>query len=299
MQAILEAQIRFMLWMQQFHSPALDEFFEVLTFFGGAGYLLLIPLVLWCLDYRTGLKITALIALTLFVNTTLKNWVQEPRPFQVSPQIISQGEQGYSFPSGHAMLVVAYWGVLASWVQRKAFWWLAIAVMLLMATSRVYLGVHFPLDVTVGLLLGGLVLWIFLRQQQAFGAWLATHTLARRVAFAVTLGALLFAFNALCVPDPLHEHLNVGAAGFMAGIGAGAALGLHHLSFTGHGVWWKRVLRFVVGMALTGGLLYGMRKLGVPAGHIGDSVPALYLASFGLWITFAMPWLFERIHLSD
>jgi hypothetical protein len=171
--------------------------------------------------------------------------------------------------------------------------------MLLMATSRVYLGVHSPLDVTVGLLLGGLVLWVFLRQQQAFGAWLAAHALVRQVAFAFAIGALLFAFNALCVPDPLHEHLNVGAAGFLAGAGAGAALGLHHLSFTGHGVWWKRVLRFVVGMLLTGGVLYGMRKLGVPDGRMCDAVPVLYLAVFGLWITFAMPWLFERIRLSD
>ena len=299
MHPLLEAQIRFMLWMQQFHTHALDEFFAAFTFLGGAGYLLMIPLVLWCLDYRTGLKIIALVAATLFVNTTLKNWVQAPRPFQMNPQIISAGEQGYSFPSGHAMLVVAYWGTLAAWVQREAFWWLAFAVMLLMATSRVYLGVHFPLDVTVGLLLGGLILWAFLRHQSALEAWLAAHALARQLAFAFALGTLLFAFNALCVPDPLHEHLNVGAAGLLAGAGAGAALGLHQLAFTGHGAWWKRVLRFVVGMALTGGVLYGMRQLGVPEGRIGDALPVLYLALFGLWITFAMPWLFERIRLSD
>ena len=88
-------------------------------------------------------------------------------------------------------------------------------------------------------------------------------------------------------------------AGLLAGAGAGAALGLHQLSFTDHGVGWKRVLRFVVGMTLTGGVLYGMRKLGVPEGRIGDALPVLYLAFFGLWITFAMPWRFERTRLSD
>ncbi|MBW2361178.1 MAG: phosphatase PAP2 family protein [Deltaproteobacteria bacterium] len=299
MHAILEVQIHSMLWLQQFHTHAIDEFFEVFSFFGGQGYSLLIPLVLWCADYRTGLKITGIMAMTLFVNTTLKNWVQAPRPFQVDPRILSPGEQGYSFPSGHAMLVVAYWGTLGAWVQRRAFWWLACAVMLLMATSRVHLGVHFPLDVTVGLLLGGITLWAFLRHQQALEAWLAAHPLAQKISVAFALGAVLFVFNALCVPDPLHEQLNVGAAGFLAGAGAGAALGLQHLSFTGRGVWWKRALRFVVGAVLSRGVLAGMRKLGISEGLIGDVLTALTLAVFGLWITFAMPWLFERIHLSD
>lgn len=299
MEEIAEAQIRLMLWLQEHHTAVLDRFFETFTAFGGQGYLLLVPLVLWCVDYRTGLRITGLMAVTLFANTSLKNWVQEPRPFQADARIESAGEEGFSFPSGHAMLVVAYWGVLAAWVEKRAFWWLAGAIMVVMAASRVYVGVHYPVDVTVGLALGALLLWPALRQRAALEAWLATHALGRQVALALAAGGVLLLFDALLVPDPLGEHLNAGAAGFLAGAAAGAALGLRHLSFTGQGVWWKRALRLVVGMLLTLIVLSGLRRVGVPDGALGNALVALELMAFGLWITFAVPWVFERIRLSD
>lgn len=298
MEAIATDQIPLMLWVQAQHTPALDTFFEVFTRFGGEYYLLMVPLVLWCLDYRVGARIALLMAITLFVNTTLKNWVQEPRPYQLDPAILSAGAEGYSFPSGHAMLVVAFWGVLAAWVRRTGFWWLAVGVMLTMAASRVYLGVHFPLDVAVGLALGGGLLWLALYEDHAIEVRLASRTLAERIGIAAALGALLFAFDALLVPDELHEHMNAGSAGFLAGSGVGVALARARLAFEGRGVWWKRGLRFVLGAALTLALLGGLRSVGAPAGAFQSPVIALELAAFGLFITFAVPWLFVRSRLA-
>ena len=50
-------EIEWIVWIQQQGGPALDRFFGVYTNFGGSYYLYLIPLVLWCVDYRMGLRL--------------------------------------------------------------------------------------------------------------------------------------------------------------------------------------------------------------------------------------------------
>ena len=69
---------------------------------------------------------------------------------------------GYSFPSGHVMAAVALWGlmplVVSLYTRRRWLWWASVAVsgalILGIAASRVYLGVHWFSDVTAGLIVG-------------------------------------------------------------------------------------------------------------------------------------------------
>jgi undecaprenyl-diphosphatase len=73
---------------------------------------------------------------------------------------------GYSFPSGHVMAAVALWGLLpvvvGLYTRRRAIWWSSVAfaatITVLVAASRVYLGVHWFSDVVAGLLLGSFFL---------------------------------------------------------------------------------------------------------------------------------------------
>jgi undecaprenyl-diphosphatase len=73
---------------------------------------------------------------------------------------------GYSFPSGHVMAAVALWGLLpvvvGLYTRRRALWWASVAfaatIILLVAASRVYLGVHWFSDALAGLLLGSFFL---------------------------------------------------------------------------------------------------------------------------------------------
>jgi membrane-associated phospholipid phosphatase len=295
MDGLLAQQIEWIVALQKLATPGLDAFFTVFTNFGGRYYLWLVPAVLWCVDRRTGTRILVLMALTLFLNTALKEWIGQPRPFQMDARIVSEGEEGYGLPSGHAQLVVVFWGALAAWVGSRGFWALSVAMMFVMGFSRVWLGVHFPTDVLGGWALGTLTLWPCLRWREAIEASLAAQ--ARPELLAVVVGVVLLLFDLLLVGD--EDHLAAGAAGSLAGAGVAAALAERGLPFDGHGAGWRRLLRYVLGMALTLPLLGVMRRLGVPDGFAASLVVFPDLALLSLWLAWVVPWIFCRARLGD
>jgi undecaprenyl-diphosphatase len=136
---------------------------RVITWAGSA--FLLVPLTLIaCLAFtRAGLRREALaVALSLggamLISDVVKLLVSRPRP----PVEHLQTVTGSSFPSGHTTQASAFWFSLvfampaagASPKQARVAAGLALLIVLAVATSRVYLGVHYPADVIAGVLLG-------------------------------------------------------------------------------------------------------------------------------------------------
>jgi undecaprenyl-diphosphatase len=148
-------------------TPLLTTAFRGLTLFGGVAELALLVVVLggiWLVVARSWRPMAALAAALVgssLITHAIKQAVARPRP-PVAYRVVSIG--GESFPSGHATQAAAVWCVvvlLAVGLSRR--WWhralalgAGMAIVLGVAMSRVYLGVHWPSDVAGGSALGAL-----------------------------------------------------------------------------------------------------------------------------------------------
>jgi undecaprenyl-diphosphatase len=156
--------VTLMLGIHTLNRPWLDKLFWLITQTGGPLLVLLVAgtaVWFWQHDQR---KVTWLVLAsfggTLLLNSLLKLLFARPRP-NVFPPLMT--ETSYSFPSGHTMSAVAVYGLLALLLwQRGKRGWAALAGwwVLLVAISRVYLGVHYPSDVLASLALGGI--WLII-----------------------------------------------------------------------------------------------------------------------------------------
>jgi len=115
------------------------------------------------------IAIAEVCALVAFAgNTGIKHVIHRTRPETLFVQ--NMKIKSYSFPSGHAFGSMVIYGLLAylAYTRLPHPWniWVTITLsvlILLIGTSRIYLGAHFPSDVAIGWLLGGLCLFIIIK----------------------------------------------------------------------------------------------------------------------------------------
>ncbi len=132
---------------------------KFITNFGGAIFLSIatIALLLLIKNKKIGLSIFSNIVIITILNQLLKRILRRPRPTEF--RIVE--ETGYSFPSGHSMVSMAFYGYLIyliyRYIKNKYIKWLLIVLLsiliCLIGISRIYLGVHYTSDVLGGFLL--------------------------------------------------------------------------------------------------------------------------------------------------
>lgn len=140
---------------------------KCVTNFGSGISLIIISVILFVVikDKKIGVSIFSNLAIATLLNVLLKNILQRPRPQEY--RIIN--ESGYSFPSGHSMISMAFYGFLIYLIYKKIKnKYLKWALIVLLGTltvsigvSRIYLGVHYTSDVIAGFLIAISYLIIF------------------------------------------------------------------------------------------------------------------------------------------
>ena len=129
---------------------------KFITNFGGAIFLIVLTITLFILikNKKIGLSIFSNLVIITILNQLLKRILQRPRPTEY--RIIE--ETGYSFPSGHSMVSMAFYGYLIyliyKYVKNKYIKWISIVLLSILicsiGVSRIYLGVHYTSDVLGG-----------------------------------------------------------------------------------------------------------------------------------------------------
>ena len=143
---------------------------KFITNFGGAIFLITITVILFILikNKKIGLSIFSNLIIITVLNQLLKRILQRPRPTEF--RIIE--ETGYSFPSGHSMVSMAFYGYLIyliyKYVKNKYIRWISIVLLSILicaiGVSRIYLGVHYTSDVLGGFLVSISYLILFINK---------------------------------------------------------------------------------------------------------------------------------------
>ena len=132
---------------------------KFITNFGGAIFLTILTIILFIIikNKKIGVSIFYNLEIITALNQLLKNILQRPRPTEY--RIIE--ETGYSFPSGHSMISMAFYGYLIyliyKYVNNKYVKWTSMVLLSILicsiGISRIYLGVHYTSDVLGGFLI--------------------------------------------------------------------------------------------------------------------------------------------------
>jgi membrane-associated phospholipid phosphatase len=154
-------------WLQEwlsYRTEPLDWFFQCLNFFDTQiFYFMLVPAIWYGISRKWGITIFFFFVITILTNTLLKEWLMQPRPEVLIPNIALIPLKSYGFPSGGAQNSLIIGGLFIWALRTRLAWVLGSLYAFLISLSRIYLGVHYFSDVIGGWLIGAALLWLFIR----------------------------------------------------------------------------------------------------------------------------------------
>lgn len=273
--------------IQAFSSPAFDAFARALNFFGTVDFFfLLIPFLYWCVNKRAAFQILVGLLLTDYLARVLKGFFNVTRPYDFDTRIRNLDPQGdASFPSAAAVGASYFWTALALWRRQVWITILAVIVIASVAFARMYLGAHYPFDVAGGILLGVLLAFAFHR-----APWDAIWTKFSNV--PLTLALTLVPLG-LALLYPVKD--TVVSMGALCGALAGISFEITRVRFVEKTIWWKQVLKLVLGLAIALALRTLLKEI------LPDALWADFLryAIIGVWLAVGAPLVFVKTQLAQ
>lgn len=267
--------------LEGIRTPLLNKVLSMFTTLGGETVFIAIGIIVfWCISKSCGFYIMTVGFSGTIINQFLKLWFRIPRPWVRNPDftIVESARAdaaGYSFPSGHTQNAFAAFGAPATYTKNKALKIILYLFIPIIAFSRMYLGVHTPLDVGVSLGVG-LVLMLVLyplfrdmdeRPDQIYMLFL--------LFIIAAIGFVLFVELYRFPVDVDAVNLAEGTKNaYMILFCALGLLLVFHLDrtkihFVTDAVWWAQIIKVVVGLGITLGIKSGLKAplLALCGGH--------------------------------
>lgn len=282
-------------------------------------YMLFITFLYWIVDARLGFRVFMVLMSTDIFGMAFKHLFRQPRPYWIgNVEHMGQIETSYGIPSTHASGSLSVWAYLAYQMKKRWLWVLAIATILLISFSRMYLGVHFPHDILGGWILGLAVLFLFIRYEKRVSEWLSSRSDGYQIglSFGISLAFIVVGLIVRVIITPTSDsgawaHLSTEArsltsyftlAGAFFGAVAGYVMMQSRAHFQTGGFWVSKLLRYLVGIV---GVLIAMYGLDALFGLITSDETVLgYILRYirygttTFWAMFGAPWVFLRLNLT-
>ena len=240
----------------------LDTVFLIITSLGEETAFLAISIfIFWCVSKKEGYYVLSVGFIGTVINQFLKLIFRIPRPWVLDKDFVPVKDAikeatGYSFPSGHTQNSVGTFGSVALFTKKN---WVRIASVILCVLipfSRMYLGVHTPLDVFVSV--GIAILLIFVLRPVMNSVYKSSKNMYIFLGF-MTLLSLSYLLFVELYPFPEDVDMNNYHSGLKNGYTLfGALLGMlisypiesKYIKFDTEGKWYTQIFKAVIGLGL-------------------------------------------------
>lgn len=248
--------------LESIRTPFLDKLMGLITNLGGeAVFIVAAIVVFWCLSKSCGYYMMTVGFAGTIINQFLKLWFRIPRPWVKDPNftIVESARAeatGYSFPSGHTQNAFAVFGAPARFFKNTVLRIVFIFLIALTAFSRMYVGVHTPLDVGVSLIVGTILVFVI------YPFFRDIDKSPKKV--YIIFGIFIVLAAAFVAFVELYDFpADIDAENYASGLKNAymilfCAIGLmltffidtKYVHFHTQAVWWAQIIKVVVGLAI-------------------------------------------------
>ena len=271
-QKLAESCMPFLYFLEGIRNPVLDWIFSTITHLGEETFFLVIAIIFfWCVDKRHGyfILITGLVGTV--VNQVAKLFFRVPRPWILDENfnIVESAREeatGYSFPSGHTQNIAGTYGAIAAHKPSKWKTVICTTIIVLVAFSRMYLGVHTPLDVVVSLIIA-LAIILILRPvfatEDSFKRFMPL-VVVMSVLLSVGFLAYVLSIGGDTTLDPHNYQSGLKNACTLLGCTAGLVIvyfvDSKFINFETEARWYAQILKLVLGLGVVLAIKAGLSQ---------------------------------------
>ncbi len=286
--------------LESIRNPVLDFIMAAITLCGGEVVFMAIAItVFWCFSKKNGYYLLTTCFVGTLLNQFLKLTFRIPRPWVKDPAftIVESARAeatGYSFPSGHTQNVTGTFGGIARFWKNKWARIVCIAIIVLTAFSRMYLGVHTPMDVGVSLVTGTVLVFvlypIFNKTEENPKRMYAVLGVLGVLSIVYVLYLELRTWPADIDAANLASGLKNGYTmlGCVAGMALAYFLDQKYIQFDVKAPLWCQIVKVALGLAIVLGVKEGLKPILAPIfqGHASASAVRYFfvvVAAAGVW----------------
>lgn len=286
----------FLYVLEDLRNPVLDTIMSLITELGGEAIFIVLALfVFWCVDKVKGYYLLSIGFFGTVLNQFLKLLFRIPRPWVLDPNftIVESARAeatGYSFPSGHTQNAVGTMGGAARFVEKKWLRIVLIVLALLVSFSRMYLGVHTPLDVGVSLVIATALIFLLYPMVEKANENPRIMYVMFSIMLTMAVGFLLFTELYAFPADVDLENLASGQKNAYTLVGALMAIFVASwadqkwLHFPTKAVWWAQIIKLVAGLGLSLAVKSGLKA---PLLALFNGHPVAHLVRYFLMVLVA------------